>query len=218
MIGVEPPSVADVNNMAELTEVHQTLFRGNVMIVEGLANLDQLTTDEVEFIALPLRIVGGDGCPVRAIAIELSSDCTCSGQSSCVTSRPPVCTFCRGFAISFCHTERSHMTHYRIAGLPGDGIGPEVFEAAQQILDAVQSRCTSLKLAITEYDAGAERYRRVGEAISADVLQCCVDADAVLLAAIGLPDVRKPDGTEVQPDHDDGAASRDWDCTPPYVP
>ena len=70
MIGVEPPSVADVNNMAELTEVHQTLFRGNVMIVEGLANLDQLSSDEVEFIALPLRIVGGDGCPVRAIAIE----------------------------------------------------------------------------------------------------------------------------------------------------
>ena len=29
LIGVEPPSVADVNNMRELTEVHQTLFRGN---------------------------------------------------------------------------------------------------------------------------------------------------------------------------------------------
>ena len=36
LIGVEPPSVADVNNMNELTEVHQTLFRGNVVIVEGL--------------------------------------------------------------------------------------------------------------------------------------------------------------------------------------
>ncbi len=70
MIGVEPPSVADVNNMQELTEVHQTLFRGGVLIVEGLANLDQLTQAEVEFIALPLRILGGDGCPVRAIAIE----------------------------------------------------------------------------------------------------------------------------------------------------
>ena len=40
----------------------------------------------------------------------------------------------------------------------------------------------------------------MGEAIPADVLQSCIDADAVLLAAIGLPDVRKPDGTEVQPD------------------
>ena len=70
LIGVEPPSVADVNNMAELTEVHQTLFRGGVLIVEGLANLDQLSLPEVEFTALPLNILDGDGCPVRAIAIE----------------------------------------------------------------------------------------------------------------------------------------------------
>ncbi|WP_404305275.1 cyclase family protein [Neorhodopirellula lusitana] len=69
LIGVEPPSVADVNQIDELTEVHQTLFRGGVVIVEGLANLDQIHCEEVEFIALPLKIVGGDGCPVRAIAI-----------------------------------------------------------------------------------------------------------------------------------------------------
>ncbi|MEM7313486.1 MAG: cyclase family protein [Planctomycetota bacterium] len=70
LIGVEPPSVADVNNSQELTEVHQTLFRGNVVIVEGLAHLDQLSQETVEFTALPLKIVGGDGSPVRAIAIE----------------------------------------------------------------------------------------------------------------------------------------------------
>ncbi|UUO04553.1 cyclase family protein [Blastopirellula sp. J2-11] len=70
LIGVEPPSVADVNNLVELTEVHQILLEGNVVIVEGLANLDQLTQDVVEFIAIPLRVEGGDGCPVRAIAIE----------------------------------------------------------------------------------------------------------------------------------------------------
>jgi kynurenine formamidase len=70
LIGVEPPSVADVNNKRELTEVHQTLFRGNVLIVEGLANLDQISSTTVQFIALPLKIIGGDGSPVRAIAIE----------------------------------------------------------------------------------------------------------------------------------------------------
>lgn len=70
LIGVEPPSVADVNNMQELTEVHQTLFRGNVVIVEGLTNLDQVTAPTFDFVALPLNITGGDGCPVRAIAIE----------------------------------------------------------------------------------------------------------------------------------------------------
>lgn len=72
MIGVEGPSVADVNNMAELTDVHQTLFRGNVLIVEALANLDQLSQEVVQFVALPLKVVGGDGSPVRAIAIEQS--------------------------------------------------------------------------------------------------------------------------------------------------
>ena len=70
LIGVEPPSVADVNNKQELTEVHQTMFRGNVLIVEGLANLDRITESSVEFIALPMKITQGDGSPVRAIAIE----------------------------------------------------------------------------------------------------------------------------------------------------
>lgn len=68
LIGVEPPSVADVNNMEELTSVHQTLFRGKVVIVEGLAHLDQLRSEVVEFIALPLKVIGGDGSPVRAVA------------------------------------------------------------------------------------------------------------------------------------------------------
>ena len=70
LVGVEPPSVADVNSVEELTVVHRILLGGNVVIVEGLAHLDQLRREVVEFIALPLKIVGGDGCPVRAIAIE----------------------------------------------------------------------------------------------------------------------------------------------------
>lgn len=70
MIGVEPPSVADVNEMRELTDVHQALFRGGIVIVEGLAYLDRLRQDEIDFIALPLKVADGDGSPVRAIAIE----------------------------------------------------------------------------------------------------------------------------------------------------
>ncbi len=68
LIGVEPPSVADVNNIAELTEVHTILLRAGIVIVEGLANLDKIHVPSFEFIALPLCVVGGDGCPVRAIA------------------------------------------------------------------------------------------------------------------------------------------------------
>ena len=70
LIGVEPPSVADVDDLAELTEVHRTLLGGGVVIVEGLTNLDALRSEVVHLIALPLKIAGGDGSPVRAVAIE----------------------------------------------------------------------------------------------------------------------------------------------------
>lgn len=70
MLGVEPPSVADVNNIEELTETHRILFEGGVIVVEGLANLASLSTPKVTFIALPPKVAGGDGAPVRAVAIE----------------------------------------------------------------------------------------------------------------------------------------------------
>ena len=70
LLGVEPPSVADVNNKEELTMVHQALLGAEIVIVEGLANLDALRQEEVTFIALPLKLEGGDGSPVRAIAVE----------------------------------------------------------------------------------------------------------------------------------------------------
>ena len=70
MLGVEPPSVADVNDIEELTAVHRILFEGGVIVVEGLANLASLSKPKVTFIALPLKVAGGDGAPVRAVAIE----------------------------------------------------------------------------------------------------------------------------------------------------
>lgn len=70
LLGVEPPSVADVNNRAEVTRIHQILLGGGITIVEGLTNLDRLTQERVFFAALPLKLAGGDGCPVRAFAIE----------------------------------------------------------------------------------------------------------------------------------------------------
>lgn len=69
MIGVEPPSVADVNNLNEVTKIHQILLK-SVVIIEGLTNLEQLKSNCVELIALPLKIEGGDGSPARVIAIE----------------------------------------------------------------------------------------------------------------------------------------------------
>lgn len=70
LLGVEPPSVADVNNHAEVTLIHQLLLAGGVTIVEGLTHLDQLSAPRVIFGALPLKLAGSDGSPVRAFAIE----------------------------------------------------------------------------------------------------------------------------------------------------
>lgn len=70
LLGVEPPSVADVNSKEELTSVHRALLEAGIVVVEGLVNLDELRQEEVTFIALPLKLKGGDGSPVRAIAIE----------------------------------------------------------------------------------------------------------------------------------------------------
>ncbi len=91
------------------------------------------------------------------------------------------------------------MKTFDIALLPGDGIGPECMAATQMVMDAVAGLFPNLSLDCTPYRAGAERYRQTGVALPDDVLQACIDADAVLLSAIGLPDVRMPDGTEVQP-------------------
>jgi arylformamidase len=70
MVGVEPPSVADVNNLDEVTLIHQILLGGGITIVEGLCNLDRLSQDKVLLFALPIKYAGGDGAPARVIALE----------------------------------------------------------------------------------------------------------------------------------------------------
>ncbi len=67
---VEPPSVADVNNLEEVTRIHQLLLEGNIIIVEGICNTDQLSAEHIELITLPLKIKDGDGAPARVIAIQ----------------------------------------------------------------------------------------------------------------------------------------------------
>lgn len=70
LLGVESPSVADLQNLPEVVQIHQTLLGGGVLIVEGLANLEALQQEKFFFAAFPLRIWQGDGSPVRAFAIE----------------------------------------------------------------------------------------------------------------------------------------------------
>ncbi|MFE7421703.1 isocitrate/isopropylmalate dehydrogenase family protein [Rhodococcus sp. NPDC057529] len=90
---------------------------------------------------------------------------------------------------------------YRIALLPGDGIGPEVTEATRVVMDEVNAQ---LNIAMTyhHYDVGAEVYRSTGESISEHTMHAIGEADAVLLGAAGLPDVRTSEGTEATPQID----------------
>ena len=70
MLGVEPPSVADVNDLPEVTRIHEILLGADTVIVEGLVNLNQIESERPFFAAIPLKIGGGDGTPCRAFAID----------------------------------------------------------------------------------------------------------------------------------------------------
>jgi tartrate dehydrogenase/decarboxylase / D-malate dehydrogenase len=83
---------------------------------------------------------------------------------------------------------RSAMTTYRIASIPGDGIGHEVIPAARAVLDAVAAR-HGFELAYDEYDWSCERYERAGAMMPADGLDRLRGCDAILLGAVGAPGV-----------------------------
>lgn len=70
MLGVEPPSVADVHCRDEVRSIHRILLAGGVVVVESLANLEAIRDERVWFAALPLPVERGDGSPVRAFAFE----------------------------------------------------------------------------------------------------------------------------------------------------
>jgi 3-isopropylmalate dehydrogenase len=90
----------------------------------------------------------------------------------------------------------------QIALLPGDGIGIEVMEPCLELMAAVEKRVGGFALATTRHRAGAAHYRDTGTALPKATLAACAKADAILLAAMGLPAVRYPDGTEITPQID----------------
>jgi 3-isopropylmalate dehydrogenase len=78
------------------------------------------------------------------------------------------------------HTGKKH----RIAILGGDGIGPEVTAEALKVI-----RAAGVELDTVEYDLGGRRYVRTGEILSDETLQELRGFDAMLLGAIGTPEV-----------------------------
>ncbi len=81
------------------------------------------------------------------------------------------------------------MKSYNIAVLGGDGTGPEVTREAIKVLDSA-SKKFGFSLNYTDYDLGGERYLRTGEALPDSVVEELRKFPAILLGAIGHPDVK----------------------------
>jgi 3-isopropylmalate dehydrogenase len=81
------------------------------------------------------------------------------------------------------------MKTYDIAVIGGDGTGPEVVREAVKVLDAAAKKF-SLKLNYTSYDFGGERYLRTGEVLPDSAVGELRKFRAILLGAIGHPDVK----------------------------
>jgi 3-isopropylmalate dehydrogenase len=77
---------------------------------------------------------------------------------------------------------------HKIAVIPGDGTGPEVTAEAVKVLKAAAAKF-GFKVELTEFDFGGERYKRTGELLPDSAVEELRKFDAILLGAIGHPDV-----------------------------
>jgi 3-isopropylmalate dehydrogenase len=90
-------------------------------------------------------------------------------------------------------------TEFEIAVLAGDGIGPEIMQPCLTVLDAAVHNVGGFSLRYVPLPAGIQAYLDFRTALPESTLEQCKNADAILLAAMGLPDIRYPDGTEIVP-------------------
>ena len=91
---------------------------------------------------------------------------------------------------------------FRIVVLPGDGIGIEVMNAALEILPRVAERIGGFKLHFEHQPGGAHHFKDTGNAFPDRSMKASTQADAILFGAMGWPDIRYPDGTEIAPQLD----------------
>jgi tartrate dehydrogenase/decarboxylase/D-malate dehydrogenase len=78
---------------------------------------------------------------------------------------------------------------YRIAAIPGDGIGTEVIEAGVQVLRAVGQRNGGFALAVDTFDWGGAYYKRHGRMMPVDGRDQIKGHDAILFGSAGHPDI-----------------------------
>ena len=91
---------------------------------------------------------------------------------------------------------------FRIAVFAGDGIGHEITEPCLTLVERALARSGGVAATPVRLAAGAGAYRATGEALPAASLAEARKADAILLAAMGDPATRYPDGTEIMPQVD----------------
>ena len=89
--------------------------------------------------------------------------------------------------------------NYTLAILPGDGIGNEITEPCLELMHIACERVGGITLNMNTLAAGATTFKETGEALPESTVEQARSADAVLLAAMGDPNVRYPDGTEITP-------------------
>jgi 3-isopropylmalate dehydrogenase len=78
---------------------------------------------------------------------------------------------------------------YKIAVIPGDGIGPEVIAEGLKVLKRVSEKF-SFKYQLEDFDLSGERYLKTGETLPDSVLKELKEMDAIYLGAIGHPEVK----------------------------
>ena len=78
---------------------------------------------------------------------------------------------------------------FNITLLPGDGTGPEVVNEAVKVLENTSEQY-KIKFNFTNNDLGGDRYLNTGELVTEKDIEQFKNSDAVLLGAIGHPDVK----------------------------
>jgi 3-isopropylmalate dehydrogenase len=91
---------------------------------------------------------------------------------------------------------------FRIAVLPGDGIGPDVMAEGLKALRAVEAKLAGVQFELREFSVGAGEYLQSGDPLPAATFEAIKEFDAILLGAMGLPNVRWPSGIEMTPQID----------------
>jgi 3-isopropylmalate dehydrogenase len=81
---------------------------------------------------------------------------------------------------------RTGRTRFRVAAIPGDGVGPEVVAAARAVLDAT-GRAYGFAIDWSEFLVGGAAIDAHGVAIRPQDVEACGSADAILLGAVGGP-------------------------------